>query len=94
MGKWLVDLKDSDKVALAILFLGVFITFIATATYLVVIFHDAHIQEADVDRSVSVIKDFFEVGTGLIGAALLALKLQPKNAPPETPAPPPQRLIK
>ena len=76
----MADLKDSDKVALAILMLGVLITAAATGTYLLVVFHQG-ISEADMDRSVTVIKDFFEVGTGLIGAALLALKLQPK-APP------------
>lgn len=75
---WLRDLKDSDKVALAILMLGVAITATATGAHLFVVFH-GHIQEADMDRILSVIKDFFGVGTGLIGASLLALKLQPKN---------------
>src|ERR1700685_2698304 len=77
MSKWLEDLKDSDKVALAILFLGVLITFVATGGYLLVIFKSGLI-EADMDRAVTIVKDFFGVGTGLIGASLLALKLQPK----------------
>ena len=81
---WLVDLKDSDKVALAILLLGVLITFVATGAHLWLTVHVHGVAEPDIDRSVSAIKDFFEVGTGLIGASLLALKLQPKNgAPPK-----------
>lgn len=77
MNKWLVDLKDSDKVALAILLLGVGITAAATVGFLLVVFHGG-VAEAGMDQAESVIKDFFEVGTGLIGASLLALKLQPK----------------
>lgn len=96
MGKWLTDLKDSDKVAIAILLLGVLITATATGSYIFVVLHDVHIQEADVDRVVGVIKDFFEVGTGLIGAALLALKLQPKSgqSEPTTPTTPQKGPVK
>jgi hypothetical protein len=79
---WLSDLKDSDKVALAILLLGVLITTCATGAHLWLTVHVHGIAEPDMDRSVSAIKDFFEVGTGLIGASLLALKLQPKNGVP------------
>ena len=99
MGKWLVDLKDSDKVALASLFTGVAITGIATLGCLLVFFHASKLPEPDVVRAISAIKDFFAVGSSLIGAALLALKLQPKNGqasqePPSAPPTPPQRLIK
>jgi hypothetical protein len=80
---WLADLKDSDKVALAILLLGVLITTGATGAHLWLTVHVHGIAEPDMDRSVSAIKDFFEVGTGLIGASLLALKLQPKNGVPK-----------
>jgi hypothetical protein len=80
---WLADLKDSDKVALAILLLGVLITTCATGAHLWLTVHVHGIAEPDMDRSVSAIKDFFEVGTGLIGASLLALKLQPKNGVPK-----------
>jgi|SRR5277367_1941491 len=82
MSKWLVDLKDSDKVALAILLLGVSICGSSSVSYLAVIIW-AHLQETDLDRAVTIIKDFFEVGTTLIGAAMLALKLSPKEPPAE-----------
>lgn len=85
MGEWLADLKDSDKVAIAILLLGVAVTFASTLGVIAVIFHSAHIDVAETTRAISVIKDFFGVGTGLIGAALLALKLQPKNGSAASP---------
>jgi hypothetical protein len=85
MATWLKEVRDADKIALAILLLGVLITATATGAYLGVLFHHG-LQEAEIDRADSVIKDFFEVGTGLIGAALLALKLQPKPDQPNPPA--------
>jgi hypothetical protein len=87
MSKWLDDLKDSDKVALMILFVGVAITGAATLGCIAVFFHAGKLPEQEVARAVSTIKDFFGVGTSLIGAALLALKLQPKNSPPPPEAP-------
>jgi len=87
---FLKDIKDADKVAILILLLGVLITASSTGAYLGIVYHSGSIYEAVEDKALAGIKDFFEVGTGLIGAALLALKLQPKNpngTPPEPPKP-------
>jgi hypothetical protein len=72
----LKDIKDSDKVALLILFVGIFVTGTACFTGVKIIFSGA--TEGMVDRALSTVKDFFAVGSGLITAAVFALRLQPK----------------
>lgn len=84
---WLTDIKDSDKVALLILLLGVLVCMACTVCYLVVVYHSGTLYEAVEDRALTGIKDFFAVGTSLIAGALLALKLQSKN---DAPLPPPK----
>ena len=87
--KFLDDIKDSDKVALLILIVGVGICLACTVCYLIVVYHSGTLYEAVEDRALGGIKDFFAVGTGLISGALLAIKLQPKGdsaqLPPESP---------
>lgn len=85
MSGWLKDIKDSDKVALLILYSGITICFFATLAYLGVVFHPS-VTEAASDRAMDAIKDFFGVGGGLVTGATLALKLQPRQN--GTPPPP------
>lgn len=88
--KFLDDIKDADKVALLILVLGVVICFACTVCYLVVVYHSGTLYEAVEDRALAGIKDFFAVGTSLITASLLAIKLQPKGDSPQLPPEPPK----
>ena len=84
---WLTDIKDSDKVALLILLLGVGVCMACTVCYMIVVYHSGTLYEAVEDRALAGIKDFFAVGTSLIAGALLALKLQSKS---ENQLPPPK----
>ena len=89
MPSWFKDIKESDRVALVLLYTGIIITFLSTVGYVELLFHAAGISEAIEDKALAGVKDFFAVGTSLIAAATLALKLQNKNGdkPPEPPKP-------
>jgi len=79
--RWLGDVKDSDKVALLVLYSGLIVVLFATAAGLAVTFH-AGANEALVDRSLSIVKDLFGVGVSLITGACLVLRFQSKGGTP------------
>jgi hypothetical protein len=83
--KFLHEIRGGDRVAIMLMFTGILIVTLATLSNIYVVFHAP--TESELDRILTSIKDYFAVGTGLIGAATIALKLQSK--PPDGPPPPP-----
>lgn len=85
---FLRDVKDSDKVGLLLLYTGIFVTFLSTLGYLLIIFHPG-LTEGTMDRALSSVKDFFAVGLSLVTAAMGVLRFQSKSngttPPPEAP---------
>ena len=80
MGKWLDEVKDSDRVALLLLFVGLGVMVLSTIFTIIIVFH---IKEENVlDRVLVAIAALSAQGGGLITASMGLLRLQSK--PPET----------
>ena len=82
MDAWLKDLKDSDRVALLLLFIGLGVMGLSCVFTVFIVFHIK--EETILDRVLVAIAALSAQGGGLITAAMGLLRLQSRA---ESPAP-------
>jgi hypothetical protein len=88
MPKWLLDTKDGDKIALILLFTGVFMVIAgATVTFLAILYLR---EEARLDRAIIALAGVGSQGSGLVTAGMGVLRFQQKSPTngSSTPTPP------
>ena len=87
---FLKDTKDGDKIALLLLYSGLFLLLLGTGAILLVIFHVDN--EAKLDRALLSLTALGAQGSGLVTAAMGVLRFQSKPGangvpPPDVPKP-------